>query len=283
MACLFSDPDLGLHTVFKERYLGNTATLFIDTMNEERREYFEETRLPLHFLVDQLSHTRSCSTTSQGSVDVVEDLGPWTPPYMSKTDMMVKFGRPLWYNQYIIDPSTNIFKFAMDKLSAGHEEDSPLAALGVRVGITLDVTDSYEVESRLVESHLRVLSDARDKRELADSEWERKGLVSRLLVTSAYDIALEKRDGTMKPENIEAYYHRAIATMGKNISFTLCVKSLDEAFSNCYVFFSHFAIAGDSEMLSAFGLSTALLRGIALQVKDRKEYIDAIIPVHMAS
>ncbi|CAE6479331.1 unnamed protein product [Rhizoctonia solani] len=77
---------------------------------------------------------------------VAEDSDLWTLRNMCKTEMMVNFGRPLWYNQYMIDPNADIFKFAMDKLCAGRNEDSLLAALGVRVGITFDSDNSCAVE-----------------------------------------------------------------------------------------------------------------------------------------
>ncbi|EUC54982.1 G2/mitotic-specific cyclin cdc13, putative [Rhizoctonia solani AG-3 Rhs1AP] len=82
----------------------------------------------------------------------------------------------------------------------------------------------------------------------------------------------------MKLEDPKPYYHRAIPVL----SF-LRVKSLGETFEYSYVFFSHFAIAGDSKMLSSRCLLTALVRGIALQVKNRQEPVDLVIPVHMES
>ncbi|KDN38074.1 hypothetical protein RSAG8_09759, partial [Rhizoctonia solani AG-8 WAC10335] len=56
---------------------------------------------------------------------------------------------------------------------------------------------------------------------------------------------------------------------------------LGQAFANSYVFFSHFALAEDSRMLSTISLATALLRGMAIQAKDGQRSIDAVIPIHM--
>ncbi|CAE6362278.1 unnamed protein product [Rhizoctonia solani] len=80
-----------------------------------------------------------------------------------QTEVMVGFGRVLWHAELEIRPHKNIFQFAINKLTAvgkpDETRDASLAALGVRVGITFDKTNhaSHPLESRLVESHLRVV------------------------------------------------------------------------------------------------------------------------------
>ncbi|KEP54377.1 putative G2/mitotic-specific cyclin cdc13 [Rhizoctonia solani 123E] len=80
-----------------------------------------------------------------------------------KTEVMVGFGRVLWYTELKLRPCDNIFDFAVDKLATIRmpydQNDSSLAALGVRLGITFNKTNpaSHPVESRLVESHSRVI------------------------------------------------------------------------------------------------------------------------------
>ncbi|CAE6420243.1 unnamed protein product [Rhizoctonia solani] len=130
---------------------------------------------------------------------------------------------------------------------------------------------------------------------------ERGELVARLLVTVAHDIAL--RDASSGPLGAIAnrpLYHRPISVISflcalfhedhhQEILDSKCltrrpeIESLGEAFRNSFVSFSHFALAGDSKMLSARALATALLRGAALQAKEGQESIDAVIPIHMGS
>ncbi|CUA71498.1 Apolipoprotein B-100 [Rhizoctonia solani] len=324
-----------------------------------------------------------------------------------KVDVMVLFGRALWFATRQVDSDTDVYDFAMHKLTAkgspDYKADSMLAALGVRVGIEFDgkeiafdqdeaiatekpaavdeksapvvekpivvdeeptvideepivvdeepiVVDeqgaipveenhSYWVQSRLVESHMRVaysipqhrgymhtgapsepvlaeaagrylsgegrrgiaiegpiwLSDAHKKGFLARGE--RGELVSRLLVTVAHDIALEKHYGKLIPKTNVPCYHRPIPVVDflcalftdyhhdKILGATPISRqdgeTLKNAFSGCYVSFSHFALAGDSKMLSVEALATALVRGMALQAKEGQESIDAVIPIHM--
>ncbi|KAB5596242.1 G2/mitotic-specific cyclin cdc13 [Ceratobasidium theobromae] len=56
---------------------------------------------------------------------------------------------------------------------------------------------------------------------------------------------------------------------------------LETAFANAYVSFSHFARAGDEEMLTGLNLCTALVRGMALQSQEGQRSIDAVIPIHL--
>ncbi|KAG9076709.1 hypothetical protein FRC06_009356, partial [Ceratobasidium sp. 370] len=128
-------------------------------------------------------------------------------------------------------------------------------------------------------------------------------LYGRLLVTIAHDIAIRNyfsRPTLKRPPISESQYHYPIPLLdflralfhtnyhdlvlgALPISESSGSDTLQQAFSNSFVFFSHFALAEDSEMLSAYGLSTALVRGAAIQVKDGQASIDAAIPVHMGS
>ncbi|CAE6434770.1 unnamed protein product [Rhizoctonia solani] len=264
----------------------------------------------------------------------------------SSVKVMVSFGRPLWYADRKAHPKGDVFDFAVDKLAANgvveRKSDALLAALGVRVGVSFDETNSYSIQSKLVESHLRVvysipedrtyihtgspsepvLAEAAGRflstqnlggvvlegpRQLSNAltqgflaRGERGELVGRLLVTAAHDIALENLYGELKLTHNKACYHRPIPVLEflralfaqqhhSKIMGAACVTrepgtgSLAAAFSESYVFFSHFARAEDAEMLSAFGLATALVRGMALQAKEGQISIDAVIPIHMAS
>ncbi|KAG9083328.1 hypothetical protein FRC06_004588, partial [Ceratobasidium sp. 370] len=132
---------------------------------------------------------------------------------------------------------------------------------------------------------------------------ERGELYGRLLVTIAHDIAIRNyfsRPTINRPPISEPQYHYPIPLLdflralfhtdyhdlvlgALPIHESSGGGTLQQAFSNSLVFFSHFAPAEDSEMLSAFGLSTALVRGAAIQAKDNQASIDAAIPVHMGS
>ncbi|KAG8736229.1 hypothetical protein FRC10_009554 [Ceratobasidium sp. 414] len=293
---------------------------------------------------------------------VLDAAGPLTLENMCKTETMIGFGRALyvfllvherkrlmhptrWIAQRQADPTEDIVMFALNKLCAGgvreRKEDSALAALGVRVGITFDrAPHASQIQSRLVETHMRVvysisrhggymdtgspsepilaeaaghylvhsghggvakigpevLSSACEKGFLARGE--RGELCGRLIVTAAHDIALEKYLGNA--DEHRPYYHRPIPVLDfLRALFSLAVHdqilgakpitakdestTLSQAFSESFVFFSHFAIAEDSEMLSTFGLATALVRGMAIQAEDGQASIDAVIPVHMGS
>ncbi|CAE6426035.1 unnamed protein product [Rhizoctonia solani] len=88
---------------------------------------------------------------------------PLTLENVCTTEVMVGFGRVLWHAEFNVRMRKDIFDFAIDKLTAIgmplDPNDSSLAALGVRVGIAFDQTNhaSHSVESRLVESHSRVV------------------------------------------------------------------------------------------------------------------------------
>ncbi|EUC56096.1 G2/mitotic-specific cyclin cdc13, putative, partial [Rhizoctonia solani AG-3 Rhs1AP] len=106
---------------------------------------------------------------------VINEFGSMTLARAYNVDVMVQFGRPLWYTLHKVNPDVDVFQLAMSKLSnnrmPGHEADSILAALGVRVGITFDELNRiavdeektavkeqhpYRTQSRLVESHMHV-------------------------------------------------------------------------------------------------------------------------------
>ncbi|KEP45847.1 putative G2/mitotic-specific cyclin cdc13 [Rhizoctonia solani 123E] len=297
--------------------------------------------------------------------EVIDEFGSMTLARACEVDVMVLFGRPLWYTIHKADSDVDVFQLAMSKLSndrmSGHESDSILAALGVRVGIAfegkeiifdeepnriaanegktaIEAQHPYWTQSRLVESHMRVaysipqhrgymhtgapsepvlaeaagqylssgnlggimiegpkrLCEALETGLLASGE--RRELVARLLVTAARDIAL----GPLRQMCNRPLYHRPIRVMdflqglfhkdhhaeirdAKSLTRRVGIKSLGEAFHNSFVSFSHFALAGDSEMLSAPALAIALLRGMAIQAKAGQESIDAVIPIHMGS
>ncbi|KAL5636379.1 hypothetical protein ACGC1H_000369 [Rhizoctonia solani] len=93
---------------------------------------------------------------------IVEEFksGRMTLNSASDVDTMVCFGRPLWHAMRQADPIQDIFHLASNKLTGNgldvYEKDAILAALGVRVGIKFHEKDSYSIESKLVESHMRV-------------------------------------------------------------------------------------------------------------------------------
>ncbi|GAB1527882.1 hypothetical protein RhiTH_011070 [Rhizoctonia solani] len=278
---------------------------------------------------------------------VLDDINILSLESVSKTKVMVGFGRALWYSYYKSNSNKNIFDLAVDKLTASgvndRNSDALLAVLGVRIGISFDTTNNatYSIQSRLVESHLRVVywipehrgymhTGAPSEPILAEaaarylnalnsgrggiavlgprrlSEEFEKGLLARgergeiagrLLVTAAYEAAL-KIDWTMN--NREPWYHKPIPVMdflfalfhsnhhdiikgARSLTGLESVPTLNQAFANCHVFFSHFALAEDADMLSSTGLAIALVRGMALQAKDGHESIDAVIPVHIGS
>ncbi|CUA67106.1 hypothetical protein RSOLAG22IIIB_13255 [Rhizoctonia solani] len=281
---------------------------------------------------------------------VLKNFNLLTLEKVGETATMANFGRPLWYAQHQIktDGAESVFELAMSKLagSVDDEEYAVLAALGVRVGITFDEVESssYATQSRLVESHLRVVYSIPKHREylhtgtpsepvLAEAaaqylvhdkcegigiegpRWlsyalqkgllareERGELVGRLLVTIAHDMALDNyyRARGPKPPSDQPQFHRPIPVIdflcalfntdhhekirsARSITGRSDIPTLRDAFSGSYVFFSHFALAKDSEMLSTFGLATALVRGMAIQAKDNQRSIDAVIPIHMGS
>ncbi|KAF8684561.1 hypothetical protein RHS04_01240 [Rhizoctonia solani] len=284
------------------------------------------------------------------SKNMLIERRPLTLTNAADVDVMAAFGRPLWNAQRQVDPSSCVFEFAMNKLGANGVDwktsDSTLAALGVRVGITFDQTirGSYLIQSKLVESHMRMVYSISEHREYmhtgAPSEpvlaeaagrylssaglnlkgvsvegprrlWEelsnglmargeRGELAGRLLLTSAHDIALKSCYGAYEPKKNTPWYHRPIPVVAflealfgeehhqlimetKSTNPQGQVQKLSTAFAGCYVFFSHFGLADDTEMISEYGLAVALLRGVALQAKDGQESVDAVIPIHMGA
>ncbi|KAG8712506.1 hypothetical protein FRC08_014483 [Ceratobasidium sp. 394] len=274
---------------------------------------------------------------------VLNNVDSLTLENMCQTGAMVGFGRALWFVQYKSDPTGDIFRFAMDKLCASgaddRKEDSALAALSVRIGVTFDRAhpDSNLIESRLVKSHLRMVyaiprhqeymhTGASSEPVLAEAaglylgesgrggvakvgpnvlasacgkgiivHGERGELCGRLLLTAAHDIALRK---IPRPDVDQPYYHRPIPVLdflralfhpahhARILGATPAtavdeLATLSQAFSGSFVSFSHFALAEDVEMLSTFGLTTALVHGMALLADDCQCSIDAVIPIHM--
>ncbi|KAF8344090.1 uncharacterized protein EI90DRAFT_3149527 [Cantharellus anzutake] len=141
-----------------------------------------------------------------------------------------------------------------------------------------------------------ILAQACEKGLLAKGE--RGELCGRLLVTIAHDIALKQSHSVPKKPSPDPYFHRPVPVVdflkalfakpfdamvleAKSVTAKADIPDLQTAFANAYVFFSHFALAKNSEMLSAPNLAVALLRGMALQAKDNQKSIDAVIPVHM--
>ncbi|KAF8325288.1 uncharacterized protein EI90DRAFT_2189645 [Cantharellus anzutake] len=263
---------------------------------------------------------------------------------------MVGFGRSLWYvhhKNWLERGGLSVIPFAGDKLMAQGNKakvfHSRIAALGVRIGITFDITTqaSRITESELVESHMRVVYAIPEHREfmhtgspsepiLAEAaarclndpldgrgiemqgpeilaqacekgllaKGERGELCSRLLVTIAHDIALKQSHSVPKKHSPDPYFHRPVPVVdflkalfakpfdamvleAQSVTAKADIPDLQTAFSNAYVFFSHFALAKNSEMLSAPNPAVALLGGMALQAKDNQKSIDAVIPIHM--
>ncbi|KAJ1304934.1 hypothetical protein OPQ81_006067 [Rhizoctonia solani] len=275
---------------------------------------------------------------------VLRDAVPLTLENVCKAKVMVGFGRPLWYAQRQIKPHKNIFTFAGDKLTASgmaeHKAGSILATLGVRVGITFDKTEhtSYSTQSKLVNTHLRVVYSMLPHREymhtgspsepvLAEAasrylngpecrgtsiegperlyaelkkgllaRGERGELAGRLLLTCAHDLAVARNFDPHDPEPVYhcpilvedflcALFHPSYHELILNaipVNENEPTETLRTAFFDCYVSFSHFALAEDPKMLSAPALATALLRGMAIQARDTQASIDAVIPIHKA-
>ncbi|GAB1528280.1 hypothetical protein RhiTH_011472 [Rhizoctonia solani] len=132
---------------------------------------------------------------------------------------------------------------------------------------------------------------------------ERGELCGRLLVTIAHDIAIKQY---IQPRSLVfPQFHRPVpvldflrALFASNHHTTVLgatpvassfldgpnqPPTLEETFRNTFIFFSHFELAKDSQVLDASLLPYALLRGYALQAKAGQVSIDAVIPVHMGS
>ncbi|KAG8707118.1 hypothetical protein FRC11_007674 [Ceratobasidium sp. 423] len=132
---------------------------------------------------------------------------------------------------------------------------------------------------------------------------ERGELCGRLLMTIAHDVAMPRTaTGNIKPfpHDPRVQFHRPIPVLAflralfaaehhdtvlkaTPITDLDGKPTLEAAFKNAFVCFSHFALAADSAMLEAESLRTALFRGMAMQAKDNQASIDAVIPVHMGS
>ncbi|KAF8342621.1 uncharacterized protein EI90DRAFT_3029644 [Cantharellus anzutake] len=296
------------------------------------------TELPFDIFVDKVFETLE----NQEKNLSLENVG--------QTSVMAGFGRSLWYvhhKEWLEHQGFPVIPFAGEKLFAEGNKarlfHSFIAALGVRIGITFDITTqaSKTMESELVESHLRVIYAIPEHREfmhagspsepiLAEAAARRlngpsdgngieiqgpeilaqacaKGLLAkgergeicgRLLVTIAHDIAVRQKYSLPNHQSPDPHFHRPVhvldflrALFAKQFETVILkansvtaregVPNLETAFANAYIFFSHFALAENSETLSAPNLAIALLRGMALQAKDNQESIDAVIPVHM--
>ncbi|KAH7334581.1 hypothetical protein B0J17DRAFT_112629 [Rhizoctonia solani] len=292
--------------------------------------------------------------TTEMFADMVKSNQPSSLANACTTQVMSSMGRPLWFAHHTqwlnLPPSgrtlEHVLTFAMRKLTANmtpeHVSQSEVAALSMRIGITFESTThaSREMESQLVESHMRVVYAIPQHREfiltgsssepvLAEAaacylkmaqggiavagprilfencqkgfvaRGERGELCGRLLMTIAHDLALpDTPDDTLqllmdpkvvfhRPVPVLAFlralfadtHHDTIleATPGTDETG----EKLRDAFKDAYVSFSHFVRAGDSAMLGAESLRTALFRGMAIQAKDNQVSIDAVIPIHM--
>ncbi|KAG9106471.1 hypothetical protein FRC07_008811, partial [Ceratobasidium sp. 392] len=131
---------------------------------------------------------------------------------------------------------------------------------------------------------------------------ERGELYGRLLVTIAHDLALRSyfdRTGIqLLPDQPRYHYpvplldfmralfrseYHAQVLEAKPINNSDEADNLEQSFSNSFLFISHFALAEAPEILSTFGLATALVRGMAFQVKDNQTSIDTVMPIHIGS
>ncbi|KAJ1300617.1 hypothetical protein OPQ81_002271 [Rhizoctonia solani] len=128
---------------------------------------------------------------------------------------------------------------------------------------------------------------------------ERGELCGRLLVTIAHDIAVKgtriQMDKLLKDPRVK--FHRPVPVLAflralfADMHHATVLqatpmadkagKTLEDAFKDAYVCFSHFALAADSDMLDASALRMALFRGMAIQAKENQFSIDAVVPIHM--
>ncbi|KAF8313348.1 uncharacterized protein EI90DRAFT_3092030 [Cantharellus anzutake] len=267
---------------------------------------------------------------------------------MCQPSIMAGFGRSLWYvhhQNWVESRGRPVIPFAGEKLIAQGDETrvfhSQVAALGVRIGITLDMTTkaSRVMAAELVESHMRVVYAIPQHREFMHSgtpsepvlaeaaalylndshgierrgpeilaqgcgkgllaQGERGELCGRLLVTVAHDLALTQKYSPKATYNPNAArFHQPVPVLeflqalfaqpfheiilnAHSVTARDGVPTLGKAFAKSYICFSHFALAKNTEMLTAQNLAVALRRGMALQAKDNQESIDAVIPVHM--
>ncbi|KAB5596236.1 hypothetical protein CTheo_221 [Ceratobasidium theobromae] len=293
--------------------------------------------------------------------DYLESIKPYTLEKLCTFEAMSKFGRGLWHTYYqewsmeqdakdatfssrssteIFDLGT-VIELARVKLQPSQPDDPSkahlapkayLAAIGIRVGFTLDpsTTLAREVESELVEQHMRVViavpADRRLMRTCAPSEpilaeaaghmcnlyedapqtldsyfgegilahGERGEVVGRLFWTIAHDQVSKLQFPRVSTSTPIFHFPIKVLDLLKSLfapqlhNKLLHAKpigdvhgpDLETAFANAYVSFSHFARAGDEEMLTGLNLCTGLVRGMALQRQDGQESIDAVIPIH---
>ncbi|CAE6500643.1 unnamed protein product [Rhizoctonia solani] len=227
--------------------------------------------------------------------EVLEGFGSLTLRNVCKTTVLVGFGRIMWYAGYKSKPNKNPFIFALDKLSPGSttsRQDNAILAVPNSSSRTsawfIPSLNNYmhtgspsepilaEAASRYLNGPgfdgvavegAKMLSTVLEKVLIARGE--RGEIVGRLLITSAHDVALGPLDN-LDLESPDPHYHCPIP-------------NLRSAFSESFVFFSHFALAEDSEMLSTSSLATTLVQGMAIQAMDGQASIDAVIPIHMGS
>ncbi|CUA71733.1 DNA-directed RNA polymerase subunit beta [Rhizoctonia solani] len=134
------------------------------------------------------------------------------------------------------------------------------------------------------------------------SRGERGELCGRLLLTIAHDLALalppELEELEMTKPNFhvpipvldflralfEQSHHDTVLNatpLNSDFAGSSQYPTLEKAFENAYVSFSHFELADDSDMLEASQLRYSLIRGCAIQTKEGQASIDAVIPIHM--
>ncbi|KAG9109084.1 hypothetical protein FRC07_008373, partial [Ceratobasidium sp. 392] len=224
--------------------------------------------------------------------DVSENpLTSLTLDTLCTTQAIVRFGRPVWYTQYKISP-TNSIDFALSKLTALRDQKAGPAA--------------QSLQSRLVETHMRVVYSIPQHR-----GYMHTGSPSEPILAEAAARYLNADDGLLeRGERGELYgvqllldqpryrypvplldfmralfrseYHAQVLEANP-INNSDEADNLEQSFSNSFLFSCHFALAEDPEILSTFGLATALVRGMAIQVKDNQTSIDTVMPIHIGS
>jgi hypothetical protein len=226
-------------------------------------------------------------------------------------------------------------QLAEQKLMCGPapSADSHLAALGVRVGFTFEVstTTTCELASRLVERHMRVALTVPKHRQymwtcapsepflaeaaacVCDLETEAPMILSnhfasnvlargeqgettaRAYWTYAHDCVIRTMDSPTDPNTPQ--YHRPIPVLSLLLQLfhpkfhNEILKAqpagdskgpkLQVAFKDMFVHFSHFAIAGNEEMLCVDDMYAALIHGMALQSAQNQCSINTVIPIHV--
>ncbi|KEP45172.1 putative G2/mitotic-specific cyclin cdc13, partial [Rhizoctonia solani 123E] len=96
---------------------------------------------------------------------VINEFGSMTLARACDVDVMVLFGRPLWYTIRQVHSGTDVFQYARNKLSANgksdYRADSILAALGVRVGITFDGKEINPGEEQISTTEKQIAADGK--------------------------------------------------------------------------------------------------------------------------